>query len=299
MKTLGMPLRICAWLVTLFLSAGCPAAEPILVDADWLTSRLDDPQIVLVDMSLDPYQYRRFHLPGARYLPPSALTRKNGLGVKVRTSDRQLYRLLGQLGITADSHVVVYDDLGGLEAGRLFWELEHIGHDRVSVLDGGLVKWIRERRPIAFDKPDWRRAHYRPRGDGRANRIDLAGIVDAMTTASITLLDVRTSEEYRGIPTDPETGHIPGARLWPWEQAVDFENGFAMKDPATLRTSLNGVGIEGNESDIVLYCRSGHRAAQTYLTLRRLGFERVRLYDASMAEFARVRPHDVRHGTAP
>lgn len=286
-------------LVILFLSAGGLAAEPILVDSDWLAHRLEDPQIVLVDMTLDPYQYRRFHLPGARYLPPSALTRKNELGVKGRTSDRQLYRLLGQLGITADSHVVIYDDMGGLEAGRLFWELEHIGHDRVSVLDGGLVKWIRERRPIAFDKPDWRRAHYRPPGDGRANQIDLAGIVDVMTEPSVTLLDVRTPEEYRGIPTDPETGHIPGARLWPWEQAVDFEDGFTMQDAGKLRASLLGVGVEETGSDIVLYCRSGHRAAQTYLTLRYLGFERVRLYEDSMAEFSRVRPQDVRRSPTP
>ena len=123
MKTLEMSLRIFGWLVTLLLSAGCLAAEPILVNSDWLASRLDDPQIVLIDMTLDPYQYRRFHLPGARYLPPSALTRKNEMGVKVRTSDRQLYRLLGQLGITADSHVV--DRTPGSEP-RLMWESEHI-----------------------------------------------------------------------------------------------------------------------------------------------------------------------------
>ena len=292
-------LIVFAGLIALLLSAKSLAAEPVLVDAEWLAGRLDDPQIVIVDMSADPYQYRRFHLPNARYLPPAALVRKNERGVKVRVTDRQLYGLLGRLGVTADSHVVIYDNMGGLEAGRLFWELEHVGHARVSVLDGGLVKWIREKRPVTFDTPSWQRTHYRGRGEGRPNQIDLEGVVAAAAEPSVILLDVRTPEEYRGIPTDPETGHIPGARLWPWEQAVDFERGFTLKDATSLGEGLAGAGIERSDSNIVLYCRTGHRAAQTYLTLRHLGFERVRLYEASMAEFARARPRDVRRSTVP
>lgn len=62
--------------------------------------------------------------------------------------DEPLYRLLGGLGIGAETQVVVYDDVGGLNAGRLFWELARIGHPGVSVLNGGLVEWILEGRSV-------------------------------------------------------------------------------------------------------------------------------------------------------
>ena len=144
-KVLSMRCRRFYWLLVLALSwAGPVSASPVTVDTAWLASHLDDPGLVLVDMTADPVQYRRFHLPGARYLTPRTLIEKNKAGISLRVPDQRLFRVLGELGINADSHVVIYDDMGGLEAGRLFWELERTDHARVSVLDGGLVKWVLE-----------------------------------------------------------------------------------------------------------------------------------------------------------
>lgn len=291
--------RFC-WLLLLALSWAEPgSASPVTVDTAWLADHLEDSGLVLVDMTADPVQYRRFHLPGARYLSPRALVDKNKAGVSLRVPARRLFALLGELGINADSHVVIYDDMGGLEAGRLFWELERSGHAQASVLDGGLVKWVLEGRPVVAEVPPMVRAHYRPAGPGRANEIDLAGVLAARKDPSVVLLDVRTPEEYAGKPSDPRTGHIPGAHLWPWDQAVDFEHGFVLKRPEVLLRSLRQAGIEGPDADVVLYCRSGHRAAQTYATLRSLGFERLRLYDGSMAEYGLAKSEDLRRGPAP
>lgn len=300
MNSLLRGLLVASWLSAFgLLSASCLAAAPILVDTAWLAEHADDPKIVLIDMTLDPFQYRRFHLPGAQYLPPPALTSKDKFGIKRRISDRQLHTLLGRLGITADTHVVIYDDMGGLEAGRLLWELERIGHERASVLNGGLVKWIREERPIAHDVPPQRRAHYRPGAGGRFNEIDLAGILAARDDPSVILLDVRTPEEYVGKPTEQRSGHIPGARLWPWDQAVDFERAFILKDAESIMHSLRQVGVAGRDAKVVLYCRTGHRSAHTYLALRYLGFEQVQMYPASIVEYAKERPTELRRGPAP
>jgi len=202
------------WLMVLLLSwVGLVCAEPVAVDAAWLAKRVDDPGIVLVDMTADPMQYRRFHLPGARYLSPRALVHTNKAGVSLRVSDERLFALLGDLGIDADSHVVIYDDMGGLEAGRLFWELERIGHARASVLDGGLVKWVLEGRRVVAQVPPVARTQYRPAKEGRENEIDIAGILSARQDPAVLLLDVRTPEEYAGKASEPRTGHIPGACL--------------------------------------------------------------------------------------
>jgi thiosulfate/3-mercaptopyruvate sulfurtransferase len=97
----------------------------------------------------------------------------------------------------------------------------------------------------------------------------------------------------------PRTGHIPGARLWPWEQAVDFAKGFVRVDEATLKKSLAAAGAKSGKTPIVAYCRSGHRAAQTYLTLRSLGYDDVRVYANSINEYALYPEHPLKAGARP
>lgn len=136
----------------------------MFVDGAWLEQQLPATKIVIVDMSRDDTRYLRFHLPGTVRLPYDVLVKgrrpdnfaASKIGqragragpsagehkVKVRIKDNELLNILGRPGITRDSHVVIYNDVGGPNAARLFWELERIGHPEVSVLDGGLVKWI-------------------------------------------------------------------------------------------------------------------------------------------------------------
>ncbi len=155
-----------AWLV--------PAqATPVYVDAAWLEQRLGDPSIVLVDMATDQTQYQRFHIPGAVYMPFGALVQRQRSGVTLRVPDQRLYQVLGFFGIDADKHVVVYDDMGGLNAGRLFWELERIGHEKVSVLEGGLVDWIQSGRKVESKPNEAKRVTYTPKNGKRpANEAD-------------------------------------------------------------------------------------------------------------------------------
>lgn len=279
-KLLGVLLGL-AWLL--------PAqAAPVYVDADWLEQRLDDPSIVLIDMANEATQYQRFHIPGAYYLPFEALVQRQRSGVTLRVPDQRLYQVLGYFGIDADKHVVVYDDMGGLNAGRLFWELERIGHAKVSVLEGGLVDWIQSGREIESKANEPRRVTYVPKGtDGRTNVADLAAVKAASSEGTAALLDVRTPEEYNCDPRNKRSGHIPGAKLWSWDQAVQFDNGFKPAPVPELMASLEASGVTDKSKPVITYCRSGHRASQSYLALRALGFEDVRLYDGSMLEYER------------
>lgn len=281
------------------LAAGFAHAAPVLVTGDWLAARLTDPQVVIVDTS-DAEQHSRFHLPGAVNIEYGALIKRvPPKPFAGRLDDAELTRLLGQMGIQRSAHVVIYDDAGGLHAGRLFWELERIGHPQVSVLDGGLVAWVLQGRKVV-NAPTRRPPVTYVAGDGRrANEASLADVKSAAGGTGPLLLDVRTKEEYLGDPRQPRTGHVPGARLWPWEQAVDMANGYTRTDVVALRQSLKRVGVTDTKQPIIAYCRSGHRAAQTYLTLRSLGFENVQLYANSMLEYATDPTASLKHGPTP
>lgn len=273
-------------------------ATPVLIDASWVAQHASDPEVVLVDMSEGRGAYRGKVIPGAVKLPYSALVQKGRSGVSLRVSNERLYEVLGILGIDANKHVVAYDDMGGLHAGRLFWELERIGHAKASVLDGGIAAWVRqglkvERRPAAPIK-----VAYRPQGQGRDNEADLQTVRDALGNGKAVLLDVRSQDEYKGVPGRGRSGHIPGARWWPWEQVLQMDKGFTARDITTIDASLQQVGATKDKL-IIAYCRSGHRASRTYATLRRLGFEQVKLYDGSMSEWTKQADAPMKAGMEP
>lgn len=289
---------VCAFFL-LFLSSVAQAGAPVLVETEWLAARLEDKALVVVDMTDGDTQYARFHIPGAVRLAYEALVQQRTRGNATQPlSAAALGALLGRLGVTPAHHVVIYDDMGGLNAGRLFWELERAGHPRVSVLNGGLVKWVLEGRRVSNAPALPMPTRYDVPKAGRDNSVSLEEVKTLAREDGAVLLDVRSKEEYLGHPKAPRSGHVPGARLWPWEQAVDVQQGFVRADAAALRASLERAGVDGKQP-VILYCRSGHRAAQSYLTLRSLGYEQVRLFAGSMLEYAADPKAPIKQGAKP
>jgi len=235
-----------------------------MVDSAWLEQRLKDKQLVLVDMTEDDLQYTRFHLPGAVRLAYHELLSSRGPGKPAaRLDEKQFAALLGRLGIARDTHVVIYDDVGGLNAGRLFLELEHIRHPAVSVLDGGLVQWVLDGRRVENIARVPLPVVYKAGQERRDNLATLAEVRIASKEATPVLLDVRSRDEYVGNAKEARSGHVPGARWWPWEQAIAMDNG------------------------------------QTYLSLRSLGFENIRVHTGSMLEYLQDSTAPLKLGPTP
>lgn len=284
----------------LFFHASIAFSAPsFLVDINWLQKNLSSSSIRLIDMS-DDTQFQRFHIPGATHLPYSAINRRNKKGVSLSVGQNHIVKVLGLLGIQPKHHVVIYDDMGGLHAGRLFWELEKIGHKKISIVDGGLVKWILAGKKVTADIKNVKAVQYiANRKSGRNNVVTAEEILKSEFNNKNILLDVRTKDEYVGHPRNPRGGHIPQAKWWEWSQAVNFENAFKMQDNATLKKQLQQVGINNSDTPITLYCQSAHRASQSYFTLRQLGYKNVKIYDGSMSEYSKIKSAPLKKGLTP
>ena len=275
-----------ACVLVILLCTGAAQAAPVLVDSAWLEAHHQDSKLVIVDMTDADLLYTRFHLPGAVRLAYHELLQPRGPGnPAARLDDAQFAALLGRLGIVRDTHVVIYDDMGGLNAGRLFLELERIQHPEVSVLDGGLVKWVLDGKQVDNSPLLRMPANYLPGKNRHANLATLAEVKQASGKIAPLLLDVRSRDEYTGNSNEARSGHIPGAQWWPWEQSIDMESGFTFRAADKLDASLAKLGLKDRHAPVVLYCQSGHRASQSYLTLRRLGFDNVRVHTGSMLEY--------------
>jgi len=174
----------------------------------------------------------------------------------------------------------------------------------VSLLNGGLVSWILGNNRVDNKPVVTKPTVYTPDNSaaGRKNEIDTKSVgklASSPTNSGVFLLDVRTQQEYVGHPKQKKSGHIPGARWWPWVFSVDMDNGFVRKDAKILLNSLSKVGVTKKTDPIVVYCHTGHRASQAYMTLRSLGFSNVRLYDGSILGYSKAQNMVFRKGLKP
>ena len=185
-------------------------------------------------------------------------------------------------GVDAATPVVVYDDQSGVRAARAFWFLEHFGHPSVRVLDGGFHSWVAAGLPVT------REASAPPKSDWTGTReprtlATWQDVKQAVGRPGTVILDTRTDEEYTGTMVRARRGGaVPGAVHIEWTRNLDPSGAF--KPAAELRKMYTDAGVTPDR-EVITYCQGGYRAANSYLALRLLGFERVRMYLGSWKEW--------------
>jgi thiosulfate/3-mercaptopyruvate sulfurtransferase len=261
------------------VSAGYARPE-LLAETDWLAANLQDPGIRVVDLrSWEAYQAG--HIPGAVWLDGRKLDDPQ---TQYIPGPEDFARLMGGLGIGNETLVVGYDDQGGLWAARLWWALDYYGHGRAKVLNGGWNKWVKEGRPVSREAPEVRPAVFAPRvNEGVICRLD--HLKAALGKPGVVLLDARSPAEYGGMDVRARRGgHIPGAVNIDWQLTVTQDDLKVFKPAAELRRLFEAAGVTPDK-EVITYCQTGVRAAHALFVLRLLGYDRVRNYDGSSAEW--------------
>ena len=258
-----------------------PALPGLLVDPDWLAAHLGNPWVHIVDLR-DREEYENGHVPGAVQLDLEDLGEIRDECENVILQPLDFERLMARLGISNGDTVVAYDDHWGLPAARLIWALHFYGERTVAVLNGGWDLWQEEGRPTAVPSSgagaQVQTADFEAHIDADV-AADYEWITNAAGRGDLVLVDTRSQTEY-------EQGHLPGAVSWDWINAVPTGSWESARDSRALRSELAELGVRPSD-EVVAYCRSGMRAAHTYLVLRHAGFPRVRLYDGSWQEWTR------------
>lgn len=248
----------------------------LLVTPEWLNQHLGHPALRLLDVRLAE-SYGAGHLPGAVQveLDSLACTVDDVPGMLIPP---ELFAVeMSRLGIDRNSTVVIYDDHWGMPAARVLWALACYGHQQATVLTGGWDRWQEENRPRTAIATRPSPAHFETQTSGD-HSAPLPWLQEQGQRPDLLLLDTRSPGEYA-------QGHLPGAICWDWMNGVPRQGWDTMRPAVELRTELELLGVT-LDKEIVTYCRSGVRAAHTYLLLRDLGYPRVRLYDGSWLEWS-------------
>ena len=268
------------------------ASDP-LVSAEWLKQNIDVPNIKTVDATWvpgflkdrtpGPECYQEAHIPGAVYFDIDAIA-DTGSGLSHMLPDsRQFARQVGELGLSNDDLIIVYDSNGFFASARVWWMFRVMGHDQVKVLDGGLAAWqaiggaietgVRTAHPVTFlpvPKPELVR--------------DMTQMREHVSAGDASVLDARAQGRFEGAAPEPRaglpSGHMPGSVCVPATTLLT-ESG-TMKASDALNEHLSPFAT----GPVVTSCGSGVSAAVISLALARIGNWSAALYDGSWSEWA-------------
>lgn len=269
------------------------AKPEYLVDTEWVSAHLKDPDVRIVESDEDILLYETGHIPGAVKL--DWFTTLQAPLERDFLTQAAFEKVCSDAGIGNNTTVVFYGDKNNWFACYAFWLFEYYGHPNRKIMNGGRNKWTMEGRQTDREKPSYPVANYRamlPNKNIRAFREEVFKQVEQR----LPLVDVRSPQEYSGemiaMPGYPQEGaqrggHIPGAQSIPWSMAVNQADG-TFKSASELQDLYESHNIRPDQK-IIAYCRIGERSSHTWFVLKYLlGYSNVRNYDGSWTEWGNL-----------
>ena len=258
---------------------------PLLIEPEQLQPHLADPAVLIVDLC-DPTRYAAGHIPGAVHLDYADLVRVEPPAMGLLPTEARLSEVLSRIGLTPGRQVVAYDDEGNGRAARLLWTLATLGHERASLLNGGIHAWDAAGGSLETGLRESPRSVYQARFIEPPTAVaDQAYILARLGQPDLALLDTRTPAEFAGLDVRAARGgHIPGAVNLNWTDAMDPQRQLRLQPDPVLRKLLERRGVTPDK-EVIVYCQTHHRSAHTYWVLRYLGYPRVRGYPGAWSEW--------------
>lgn len=248
----------------------------MIISTAKLNSILKDPNLILAD-TRSFKEYSEGHIPGAVHLDLFAFhwidTSQDG----IKNFNTQTKNLLSILGVSSEKKIVFYDSVSGVLAARGVWMLMYFSHKNTVMLDGGISKWQKENLPIERKFNGFKPSNF----SGKINSEIISGFENILKNSDdLKIIDTRSAGEYDGnIIRAAQSGHIPNSINIDWNQNLN-EDGTLKSDD-----ELSKIYDFPKDTKIVTYCQGAYRAANSFLVLKKLGFENIKVYLGSWGEW--------------
>ncbi|MER2536068.1 MAG: sulfurtransferase [Rhizobiaceae bacterium] len=294
MKKLFATLALAAGLALTGAAQAERLTDKPLVDADWLAANLGKKNLVILDIrdaTQDKDPYAEGHIPGAvsaKYSQSGWRATVNGVP-GLLPSKEAIEKLVESLGVSDDSHVVIVpagtnaSEFGG--GTRVYWTFKVLGHDAVSVLDGGYAAWTKAGKEVSRDAVTPAAGSFTPNYRPEL-RAEVQEVQDAIANDT-NLVDARSVAQFIG---KEKTNTVKALGTVPTSVNVNFDKfyhndkpGFASADEVAQLTKAASVS---DDKGVITFCNTGHLASIAWFGLSEVqGLKNVRLYDGSMSEW--------------
>ncbi len=260
---------------------------PKLIETEEVAPFVNHPSVRIIDMRGSLLDYLKGHLPNAVYLHFETLrVPKNG--IPAQGPDRiYLEKLISDhLSVSNAMWVIIYSEKSNPNATFLAWVLDHLGHKKVGVLNGGWEKWVEVKLPVTQTYPALNPKKFFAKVNPES-LVEKKQVQTRLSAKGSMILDARPPKQYSGEEGEEiRRGHIPGAKNFFWEMSLNGDEVRVWKKKEDLERLLAESGIT-KDKEVIVHCRTGREASHLYFTLKNvLGYPNVRLYRGSWVEWS-------------
>ena len=267
-----------------------------LVSTDWLMANLD--KVKIIDCSWHMPQtkrngfeeYKKQHIKNAIYFDLDKNSKKDTDLPHMLIDKKSWENIVSNMGIKNDDQIIVYDNSDVISSCRCWYNFIYFGHNPnlIKVLDGGLKKWVSEKKPTTIDIVNIEPSHY-----SANEKIELvknkAQINENILTKEFLVIDARSKERFEGIVPEPRkglrSGSINNSYCLPFSELINADHTFIDKEKIFQKFSSIKSSLDKN---IVFTCGSGVTAAVLALAYSLIDnkYNPV-IYDGSWSEYGK------------
>lgn len=266
-----------------------------LVETEWLAGNLDNENVLVFDgtwhmpnLDRDARQeYLAGHIDGAVFFDIDRIA-DTSVELPHMLPDVTLFNAaMDEMGVTNEHHIVIYDSYGFLSSARVWWTFKVMGHDRVSILNGGLKKWDAEGRSTTAELKSI------VAGNGYEANLHDAGVKDIVqmhahvAANDIQTLDARSAGRFSGVDAEPRaglsSGHMPNGYNLPFVKLANDDGTLVSRSEISAHLAASGIDVT---KPIVTTCGSGITAANLWFAMDYIGISNLHLFDGSWTEYA-------------
>ena len=267
-----------------------------LVSTDWLRKNFINKNIKILDCSWHmpttqrsgKLEFEQTHIPGSIFFDIDEFSDKNSEFPHTILPGDIFSEMISNLGISNQDHIVVYDSLGIFSSPRVWWMFQYFGHKEVSILDGGLVKWLKEKKEIETGKgKKYPKTNFKVTVNKSMLKI-YDDIKNNIINNQFQVIDARSKGRFLG--TDPEpranlkSGSIQNSINLPWNECIDPETKCFL-DKSLLEKKFKALKIKLDQP-VVFSCGSGVSACVIGKAFNIVNNNEPIIYDGSWSEWA-------------
>jgi thiosulfate/3-mercaptopyruvate sulfurtransferase len=265
-----------------------------LTSSQWLFENLTHPDIIILDASQKSITAKKvkpnenLRIKGARYFDlKNNFSDKSAALPNTFPNTTQFEDECQKLGINETNLIVVYDNLGIYSSPRVWWMLKIMGHKNVTVLNGGLPDWIKNKYPIEdVKRQQYKLGNFKAKLHSNAVK-DFNFIKGNAQTQTSVIIDARSEGRFNGTAPEPReglrSGSIPSSLNIPFGDVL--ENG-KFKPEKELKAIFSKINPE--EKELVYSCGSGLTACIILLAGELVLPNTTAVYDGSWTEWAQI-----------
>jgi len=260
----------------------------LMTKIDKLSFKILDATFYLPDSGLNAEEeYKKKHIPGAVFFDINKVADPNNSLPHMIPQKDLFSKMMQNLGLNNEDEIVIYDNSSFLSSARAWFLFRYFGHDKVSIMQGGLENWKNSGGNISQENVVIKKGNYTAKDEKKDLVVNLDQMIIATQNKEKIILDARSKQRFLGEAKEPRpnlpSGHIPNSKSLPSSLLIN-KNGY-LKSKDDINKILDDINVNPNDK-IIATCGSGVSACVISIALYCLGKKNVPIYDGSWTEWA-------------